>query len=140
MGYEFVQEKVLTKEEVEKICIAAELSLSQTSEETYVNKILNLTITGFSLWVSAPITVAVATLAASLVFETVTGIPSARELMEKGMNEMMRIEAAMNRNHFEKVRLELGKITYFGNNTSLDIIQAATAFSYYRDGDWYDYS
>jgi len=140
MNHEYVVTKELTLNEVVQMNIAGELSLAASNRNTYIQNVLAGLITGFSLWLTAPINVAVATLASGLLFQVYSDLPSSRTLMQKGYNEMLRVEAAMSRNSFEKVRVNIGAFKYYGEGTSVDIIQAVQALQYYKNGQWISYT
>lgn len=130
---EYITEREFTLSQLEEINKGLEQSLKQTSQNSLKSKIIGGLISGLSLWVTAPISVAVAGIIASFVFGTLSD-STTRETFERGQEELEDIELFMHRNNYEKVKVKVAICEHI--DSGITFIEGAIGTGYYKNGRW----
>lgn len=92
MSNEYIITKKYTRDEIKKINYNKKLSLETSNESNFISQIMGGTISAFSLMFLASKTLSAATAVAGLLHDTVTSIPSSRDLIENGHSQLQEVQ------------------------------------------------
>lgn len=134
MVTEYTSDRQYTLSQLTNLNFGVEQCLNNYStSQSLINAVAGGAILSIGLWVTAPVSVAVGTIVAGFVFDTLTDVPNSKTMMEQGHYKLLGIENTMRRNNYTECRVRLAVL----KKDNVELFKSAMAIAYRTSsGDW----